>query len=88
MNLIVMLVVWGAGMVILYRWYLAMALRRAFREEVFAEPVSGGVGDEARPGGVLNYAKPPTKMHPGRRWPFVYALFGCGIPFAMARVQV
>ncbi len=38
MNPIVMLVVWGAGMVIPYRWYLAVALRRAFREEAIAAP--------------------------------------------------
>ena len=76
MNLIVILIVWGAGMVICYRWYLALALRRAFREEVVAEPA--GTGEEVRPGDVLNYAKPPRKISLGRRWPVIHAVIGGG----------
>ena len=84
MNLIVMLVVWGAGMVILYRWYLAVALRRAFREEVVAEPVGAGMGGEARPGGVLEYARPPRKIGLGRRWPVIHAVIGSLVLVVMA----
>lgn len=84
MNLIVMLVVWGTGMVILYRWYLAAALRRAFREEVFAEPVAARMGEEIRPGGVLRYARPPRKMSLGRRWPAVHAVIGAAVLVVMA----
>lgn len=84
MNLIVMLVVWGAGMVILYGWYLAVALRRAFREEVFAEPVAAGMHEEVRPGGVLQYARPPRNMSLGRRWPVIHAVIGAGVLVVMA----
>lgn len=62
MNLIVMLAVWGTGMVILYGWYLAAALRRAFREEVFAEPVRAGVGEEVGSGGVSGGAVAATRF--------------------------
>ncbi len=84
MNLIVVLVVWGAGMVILYRWYLVVALRRAFREEVFAEPVAAGMGEDVRPGGMLNYASHPRKMSLGRRWPIIHAVIGAAVLVVMA----
>ncbi len=61
-----------------------MALRRAFREEVVAEPAAAEMGEQVRPGDMLNYARPPRKMSLGRRWPVIHAILGVGVLVVMA----